>query len=52
MWTSHDDIYTTQNNLFYTIIVNTSNDQPTIIPYHYFWDDEGLSGNLLARILE
>ena len=52
VWTSQDDDYTTQNSLFYSIYVNTSNDQPTIIPYHYFWDDGGVSGNLRARILE
>ena len=50
--TSQDDDNTTQNSLFYAINVNTSNDQPTIIPFHYFWDDGGVSGSLWARILE
>ena len=52
VWTSQDDDYTTQNSLFYTINVNTSNALPTIIPYYYFWDDGDVSGNLRARILE
>ena len=47
VWTPQDDDYTTQNSLFYTVNVNTSNSLPTIIPYYYFWDDGDVSGAYL-----